>query len=744
MSTQARSSGRSPTLLPGQWLKGKWRIDSLLGAGGVGSVYAATHRNQGRAAIKILHSDLASDPEIVRRFQREGYAANGVGHPGVVQVLDDDVTDEGHVFLVMELLDGETLESHARAQGGKLPVVEALLLADAVLAVLEAAHAKDIVHRDLKTDNVFLCRDGTVKLLDFGLARIRETGAPPRSGTQLGAMMGTPGFMPPEQVRGRWDRVDARSDLWAVGATIYALVTGKRVHEVDPEHIDVFAAATKPVPSLAEALPTAAPGVVALVDRALALRPDDRWSSAAEMRAALASTLPPESRWSLARAPAVPLRIHDPISSAPPPVRYRSDAAPPGSQDVRSSHRYDQAGSQRAGAQWISGTDRPAPSGGVPSTISSGVAPVSQSHLPDNMSPVEIAPGTFWVGMRDPKSIFHANPYLRVFKSGSTEPYNLVIDPGSSSDFAVVTSKVSSVIGRMGALSGVFINHQDPDVGSSASQICGRYAPRASIFTSEATWRLVVHFNLPRDRFVDTDAARRGLTLPGGHHVIPVPSPFCHFRGAVMLYDPETRVLFSGDLFGGITAAGPHDLWAEPSDWSGVRAFHQAYMPTSRAIAAAVRAIQRLDPPVEIIAPQHGRLLRGDVLQRFMQQLEKLPVGFDIMDDVGDGADAMAAWSSVLNRVMHIARMILGDGADQAIVRDEEMAECCDLHQGRFEVTSAGRWVVSTAVRLLTTGKNATIANPIRLEAVLACEELELPSPDVMLEGEAAISTRTV
>lgn len=324
------------------------------------------------------------------------------------------------------------------------------------------------------------------------------------------------------------------------------------------------------------------------------------------------------------------------------------------------------------------------------------------------------------------------------------EPYNLVVDPGSSSDFAVVTSKVSSVIGRMGALSGVFINHQDPDVGSSASQICGRYAPRASIFTSEATWRLVVHFNLPRDRFVDTDASRRGLTLPGGHPVIPVPSPFCHFRGAVMLYDPETRVLFSGDLFGGITAAGPHDLWAEPSDWSGVRAFHQAYMPTSRAIAAAVRAIQRLDPPVEIIAPQHGRLLRGDVLQRFMQQLEKLPVGFDIMDDVGDGADAMAAWSSVLNRVMHIARMILGDAADEAIVRDDEVRECCDFHQGRFEVTSAGRWVVSTAVRLLTTGKNATIANPIRLEAVLACEELELPSPDVMLEGEAAISTRTV
>lgn len=712
---------------PGQWIKGKWHIDSLLGSGGVGTVFAVTHRNQSRAAIKILHADLASDPEVVGRFLREGYAANGVGHPGVVQVIDDDTTDDGLVFLVMELLDGETLEAHAQAAGGKLAIAEALLIADQVLAVLEAAHAKDIVHRDLKTENVFLCRDGAVKLLDFGLARIREVGGPPRSGTQLGAMMGTPGFMPPEQVRGRWDRVDARSDLWAVGATIYSLITGHRVHEVDPEHVDVFASATKPVPSLAEALPSAAPGVVALVDRALALRPDERWPSATAMRAALALALPAG-----VFSPAMPsgMSAPDPISSAPPSMRYGSSGILPPS---RGHEVY-------AGPRLASGRV-------TPSTLASGVPvpPSNQARLPDNMSPIEIAPSIYWVGMRDPKSIFHANPYLRVFKSGAMEPYNLVIDPGSSSDFAVVTSKVSSVIGRMGALSGLFINHQDPDVGSSASQICGRYAPRASIFTSEATWRLIVHQNLPRDRFVDTDASRRGITLPGGHQVIPVPSPFCHFRGAVMLYDPATRVLFSGDLFGGITAAGPHDLWAEPSDWSGVRAFHQAYMPTGRAIAAAVRAIQRLDPPVEIIAPQHGRLLRGDVLQRFMQQLERLPVGFDIMDDVGDGADAMAAWSSVLNRVIHVARMILGDGAEEVLVRDEEMRECCDLYQGRFEVTSAGRWVVSNAVRLLTLGKGATIANPIRLEAVLACEELELPSPDLMLEGEgAAISTRTV
>ena len=719
MTGQAQVSLRGSRVQIGGWLKDKWHVDTLLGVGGVGTVYAVTHRNRSRAAIKVLHADLALDADLVARFLREGYAANAVGHPGVVQVLDDDRTDDGLVFLVMELLDGETLDQHARKQGGKLPVAEALAVADGVLAVLEAAHDKGIVHRDLKTENIFLCRDGAVKVLDFGLARMRESSGPPRSGTQVGAMMGTPGFMPPEQIRGLWDRVDARSDLWAVGATLHALLTGRRVHEADGEPLDVFATATQPVPSIAKQLPDAAPAVVTLVDRALALRPDARWPSATAMRVALAEALPGVVRPAHSvTLPGAPARgpASGPISS---PVSSHSARAP----------------ASGAGA-FVS-----IASGGPQIRVPKEMEPSSTS-LPDNVSPVEIAPGTFWVGMRDPKSIFHANPYLRVFKSGALEPYNLLVDPGSSSDFAVVSSKVGSVAGRLGALSGMFINHQDPDVGSSAAQISGRYAPRASIFCSEATWRLIVHFNLPRDRFVDTDAARRGFDVPTGHRLIPVPTPYCHFRGAVMLYDPETRVLFSGDLLGGITDPGPHDLWAEPGDWGGVRAFHQAYMPAGRAVAAAVRAIRKLDPPVEIIAPQHGRLLRGPLMHRFLDQLEKLPVGLDIMDDVGDGADALAAWSSVLNRVLHIARMVLGDQVEPLLADSDELREACSFSHGRFEVTSAGRWAVGAAVRLLTAGRSTTITNPIRLEAVHACEELELPSPDILLEGEQAVSTR--
>jgi serine/threonine-protein kinase len=374
-----------------------------------------------------------------------------------------------------------------------------------------------------------------------------------------------------------------------------------------------------------------------------------------------------------------------------------------------------------------------------PSKVS-GPAPASAQVL-DNVTPIEIARDTYWIGKRDPRSIFHVNPYLRVFRraGGAAEDggsYNLLIDPGSSSDFAVVSAKLGTLIGGPGRLSGMFINHQDPDVGSSAAVISARYAPRASIFCSEATFRLIVHFNLPRDRFVDTDKLARGIPIPTGHVVLPVPTPFCHFRGAVMLYDPETRVLFSGDLFGGLTAAGARGLWADESDWSGMRAFHQTYMPTQRVLASAVRTIRRLDPPVEIIAPQHGRLLRGPILAKMLDRLERLPVGLDILDDVGEGPDVMIAWSSVLRRVLHTASLVLDTDVEAVLAATDELNETLKLDSSPPEVIAAGRWTIGKVVSLLTDGKTPTIANPIKLEAAIACDDLELPSPDLRIESE--------
>src|SRR5579859_4899448 len=154
-------------------LKRKWRIVRLLGVGGMAAVYEAVHVNGSRVAIKQLHLELSLDAELRERFLREGYAANKVEHPGAVRVIDDDCAEDGSVFLIMELLEGETLAMRVK-RIGKMSEASVLVMADLLLEVLAAAHDKGIVHRDVKPENVFVTRDGGLKLLDFGVARVRE------------------------------------------------------------------------------------------------------------------------------------------------------------------------------------------------------------------------------------------------------------------------------------------------------------------------------------------------------------------------------------------------------------------------------------------------------------------------------------------------------------------------------------------------------------------------------------------
>jgi eukaryotic-like serine/threonine-protein kinase len=270
-------------------LRDKWKLESLLGVGGMAAVYAATHTNNGRrGAIKLLHPELSMNAEVRGRFLREGYAANKVEHPGTVAVLDDDVAEDGSVFLVMELLDGETLEER-RERAGVLPPAEVLFIVEKILDVLAAAHPKGIVHRDLKPENIFLCRDGVVKVLDFGIARVREASsasAGKQTMTNAGPM-GTPAYMPPEQARGRWTDVGPRTDLWAIGATMFTLLTGRLVHEAETVNELLLAAMTKPSPPLASVMPGVSTALAGIVDRALAYAAADRWADAATMQSAV-------------------------------------------------------------------------------------------------------------------------------------------------------------------------------------------------------------------------------------------------------------------------------------------------------------------------------------------------------------------------------------------------------------------------------------------------------------------------
>ena len=266
----------------GTVLREKWRLDSLLGVGGSAAVYAATHRNSKRAAIKLLHQEFAAEPDVVNRFLREGYVANKIDHPGAVAILDDDKTDAGEVFLIMELLEGMTLERKLRKEGAR-PVQEALRLTEELLEVLQTAHEKGIIHRDIKPANIFLTNQGPLKVLDYGIARLAETSHLVNP-TLVGMPLGTPAFMPPEQARGRWNEVDPRTDVWAVGAVLWAMLVGKRPRKADTSNEELLLAMTQPIPLIREVAPHVSAEVMRLVDRAVSFEMDARWPSARTMQ----------------------------------------------------------------------------------------------------------------------------------------------------------------------------------------------------------------------------------------------------------------------------------------------------------------------------------------------------------------------------------------------------------------------------------------------------------------------------
>ncbi len=285
MSEASRTPGARPAQgRVGTQVNGKWTIDARIGSGGMATVYSATHRNGHRAALKMLHTQLSRDEATRARFLREGYVANAVGHAGVVKVEDDGVTEDGCAFLVLDLLEGDTIEARRERLGGMLPIDEALEIGDQALDVLAAAHDKGIIHRDVKPENVFLTMQGEVKLLDFGLARMKSAQA---ETTKTGVTIGTPAFMPPEQAQGRRDEVDARSDVWGMGATLFTAITGQYVHNADTLHEQLVASATMRARPIRELAPHVSADVANVIDRALELDKADRWASARDMQRAL-------------------------------------------------------------------------------------------------------------------------------------------------------------------------------------------------------------------------------------------------------------------------------------------------------------------------------------------------------------------------------------------------------------------------------------------------------------------------
>jgi eukaryotic-like serine/threonine-protein kinase len=301
-----------PNARVGTVIKGKWKIDSLLGVGGMAAVYAASHRNGQRAALKILHADFAREKTICERFLREAYVSNKVNHGATVQVLDDDMTEQGEPFLIMELLEGETVRDAWKKSGRTMPVGRVLQVCERVLDCLASCHAIKVIHRDLKPANIFILpKEDEIRVLDFGVAQMRDATS---ERTATGTALGTPAYMSPEQAMGLVDQLDGRADLFSVGAMMHALITGHRINNGRTEQEALVMAATKPVPSVARLSPQLPIELIKVIDKSLAWDRRNRFQDAREMQRALLELMPSQG-------------VH-PLPGRPPP-RPQEVVAPP-------------------------------------------------------------------------------------------------------------------------------------------------------------------------------------------------------------------------------------------------------------------------------------------------------------------------------------------------------------------------------------------------------------------------------
>jgi serine/threonine-protein kinase len=291
-SDAATRPSDTSSLKPGDTLSGKYKVERLLGEGGMGEVFVAEDTDLGRrVALKVLRGlGAAGQAAAEERLRREARVLAAIGHPNIVQIFDIGRTTTGAPFLVMELLEGETLFARSQHQG-QMPVKHAVTIVAEVLSALQVVHAKGMVHRDMKPENVFLAKDATgretTKLLDLGIAKARQPEANTPALTETGAIVGTPYYMAPEQAFGVPD-IDGRADLYAVGGILYTLLAGRTpfrsanviallrmIVDSDPEPVEKHR-------------PDVPPELSAVIRRAMERERDKRYADATEFLEALA------------------------------------------------------------------------------------------------------------------------------------------------------------------------------------------------------------------------------------------------------------------------------------------------------------------------------------------------------------------------------------------------------------------------------------------------------------------------
>ncbi len=302
--------------------------------------------------------------------------------------------------------------------------------------------------------------------------------------------------------------------------------------------------------------------------------------------------------------------------------------------------------------------------------------------MTDLQNIIELDTGVYWLGMRS-ESRLEVNAYLRSFQ-GKQKTTNMIIDPGPPIFFDTLNKRVKDAIGDPRKIQIAFINHQDPDVGTNAIYFQKRN-PKMTVIATEDTWRLIHFFGLTLSNFQPVDKFKKGRgRLSTGHILRFVPTPFCHFRGACMLYDETSRILFSGDLFGGLSFE--QRLFAEPEDWEGIRIFHQIYMPSQGVIRMAIDKIRKLKPAPRMIAPQHGSIIQEDLLDEFLDKLYDLPVGLDLLQPtILDKEIYLEAINEILENIKEKAGPdIVNDVLQQFDVKDGSFPMLFKVTKGKI------------------------------------------------------------
>lgn len=343
---------------------------------------------------------------------------------------------------------------------------------------------------------------------------------------------------------------------------------------------------------------------------------------------------------------------------------------------------------------------------------------------------IEITTDTWWVGRRNSKTLLQGNVYLRRF-SKEEKVINYLIGAGSPADFPDISTKVTSIIGGISKINLYGLHNSNPDVCMNALYFRNANA-RAICMTSEDNWGQIAHYEINPKSVKLINSFKDGLApLATGHKVQFIFTPFCSSRGSFMTYDPEMQVLFSGNLFSGLDSGSQEPrLYAKEEDWDGIRTFHQMYMPSSKAVKLAIDKLRALDPQPLIIAPQHGMILRGKLIEDFMERLYFLDTGADLLQST-ESEELFASYTEACNLfIEECTSHISNESIQQKIDSDTQLLSGVSFKSGKikkiFHKPSA---IFEQLIMTITENEKAAVANQLKSFALKLVHARGLPAP---------------